>query len=80
MSRSASAIRWRLADWNGPITDMKTRLERIVDYRNRAEELRIVAEGMRVESQVIMLSTAASYDVMANTLETIIAHTAYSAD
>jgi len=59
---------------------MKTRLARIVDYRNRAEELRIVAEGMRVESQVIMLSTAASYDVMAKTLETIIAHTAYSAD
>jgi hypothetical protein len=54
---------------------MKTRLERIVDYRNRAEELRIVAEEMRAESQVIMLSTAASYDIMASMLEAIVAHT-----
>ena len=54
---------------------MKTRLERIVDYRNRAEELRIVAEEMRAESQVIMLSTAASYDIMASMLEVIVAHT-----
>jgi hypothetical protein len=49
----------------------KSLLQRFVDYRNRAEELRIQADSMHEGPAVLMLSVAASYDSAAETVQAI---------
>jgi len=44
-------------------------LQRLVDYRNRAEEMRILAETMHEESALVMRSIAAGYDRAANSVQ-----------
>ena len=54
----------------------KTLLQRMLDYRNRAEQLRIIAENMHGEPALVMLSIAAGYDNSADTVHAILLHTA----
>ncbi len=44
-------------------------LQRLVDYRNRAEEMRIIAETMHEEPAQVMRSIAAGYDCAANSIQ-----------
>ena len=46
-------------------------VQRMLNYRNRAEELRMIAEGTRDEPAVYLLSVAASYDTAAETAHSI---------
>jgi hypothetical protein len=47
-------------------------VERLADYRSRAEELRSKAETMREESAEVMRSIAAGYDHVADTVHAIL--------
>lgn len=51
-------------------------LKRLLDYRNRAEEVRILATDMQSDTAVLMYSVASSYDRMAETLQAILAQSA----
>ena len=54
----------------------KSLLQRMLDYRNRAEQLRLISEGMHEGAAILMLSIAASYDSAADTAEAILFHRA----
>jgi hypothetical protein len=47
-------------------------VERLAAYRNRAEELRSMAEKMREESAEVIRSVAAGYDHVAETVQAIL--------
>jgi len=51
-------------------------VERLANYRNRAEELRIKAETMNEESARVMRSIAAGYDHVAETVQAILLRSA----
>ena len=53
----------------------KSLVQQLLDYRNRAEQLRIVADDMCDGSALIMLCLAASYDSAADTAEAILLQT-----
>ena len=44
-------------------------LQRLMDYRNRAEELRVMADEMREGPARLMRSAAGDYDLAAQSLE-----------
>ena len=50
----------------------KSLVQRMVDFRNRAEELRIIAENMHEEAGLLMFSAAASYDRAAETAQWVL--------
>ena len=50
----------------------KSMVQRMADYRNRAEEMRILAETMHDGPALLMLSIAASYDNAADTAQAIL--------
>ena len=54
----------------------KSLVERLADYRNRAEELRAKAETMREESAEVIRSIAAGYDNVAETVEAMLLRSA----
>lgn len=54
----------------------KSLVQQLLDYRNRAEQLRIVADDMCDGSALIMLCIAASYDSAAETAQAILMQTA----
>ena len=54
----------------------KSLLQRMLDFRNRAEELRVIAENMHEEPGLLMLSLAASYDRAAETVQALLSHSA----
>ena len=47
-------------------------VQRLADYRSRAEELRAMAETMREESAEVIRSIAAGYDHVADTVHAIL--------
>jgi hypothetical protein len=47
-------------------------VERLANYRNRAEELRVKAETMHAESAEVIRSIAAGYDHVAETVQAIL--------
>jgi len=51
-------------------------LKRLLDYRNRAEEMRILATDMHSETAVLLFSIASGYDRMAETLQAILSRSA----
>jgi hypothetical protein len=50
----------------------KSLVERLANYRNRAEELRTLAETMHEESAEVIRSIAAGYDHVADTVHAIL--------
>jgi hypothetical protein len=54
----------------------KSLVERLADYRNRAEELRARAETMHAESADVIRSIAAGYDHVAETVQAILLRSA----
>ena len=57
---------------NAPNSSGKSRLQRMLDYRNRAEEMRIIAEDMHPEPRKFMLSIAAGYDRAADAMHAML--------
>ena len=57
---------------NGADLGGKTLLQRMLDYRNCATQLRIFSEDMQDLPAVLMLSMAASYDSAAETAGAIL--------
>ena len=51
-------------------------VQRLVDYRNRAEQLRILAEDMNEGPAMLMHSIAATYDTSAETIHAILVQSA----
>jgi len=51
-------------------------VERLADYRNRAEELRARAETMHEQSAEVIRSIAAGYDHVAETVQAILLRSA----
>jgi hypothetical protein len=47
----------------------KSPLQQLLDFRNRAEQLRMVARGMRDRRALLMLSVAAGYDRAAEAVQ-----------
>jgi hypothetical protein len=54
----------------------KSLVQRLVDYRNRAEQLRILAEEMNGGPAVLIQSVAATYDSSARTIHAILSQSA----
>ena len=61
---------------NGYDAAGRSLLQRMVDYRNRAEALRMAAERGRDKHALFMLSVAAGYDREAATVHAILAESA----
>jgi hypothetical protein len=59
---------------NPPDIADKGLLQRFLDYRNRAEELRAIAENTRDDTAMLMLAVAATHDRTAETLRTVLLH------
>jgi len=51
-------------------------LQRFLNYRNRAEQLRIMAQDMPERSALLMHTTAKTYDHMAETIRAILLQSA----
>ena len=59
---------------------MDTEADKAMNYRNRAEHLRVIADGMtNRESQEATLKVAGDYERLAATIETIVWHIAIRA-
>jgi len=54
----------------------KNLVERLADYRHRAEELRARADTMHAESAEVIRSIAAGYDHVAETVQSILLRSA----
>jgi uncharacterized coiled-coil DUF342 family protein len=61
---------------NGHDDTGKNLVERLAEYRNRAEELRARAETMHEESAEVIRSIAAGYDHVAETVQAILLRSA----
>jgi hypothetical protein len=54
----------------------KTLVQRLLDYRNRAAQLRILSEKMHDGPALLMLGIAAGYDSQADTVHAILLQSA----